>query len=506
MMKMFLDYVAQKAIPPAATEVFGDMATRYYEGCIILRILDHRELTNGAADGTVTEPEEKAEGNSVKTEEDATNASTNSAVNQPKTHNTVLRPTPLSMWHDLLYTTDGTHGWFSDQLALQIEAELLKFSVRNIDLRVPENPYNRPPGNVDVLTGQAKRPEPGSLTLKAANKTLFTHRPEVPRKRRRLHEDMLHHGSEYEQLMLIMDEKPAQPSGQFMRLSFIETWRKKQQRAKMNAIQHQMLQQQQQTQQQQQPLDGQQKQQQIQNISMQSPQLSNAQASPQQTSSLGQMASQQQQFNRQQQQMFGSSQGNDMLSNAGASNDIQYNNNNNTSMGNALNASTPASSSPTASTPAALSSVSTPGPSSTPKTRGGKGSRPRGKTGTGRGGGSGRGRGKAGSKASGGDNYMSNGMASGMTAGKTVPGASAGKTLPGSTGGILAGSPLYGAASSNSGMQLSQNWGSANGMAMGGSGGGSKTVPGKKVPGKTVPGGGTGAPKGRPKLKKESKR
>jgi transcription factor SPT20 len=242
LMKAFLECVAQKVIPPAAVEVFGDMAIHFYEGCIILRILDHRNLTSEGQSGQSSTTSQNAtpgpdgaeiKNKNLKLAEGSSLSKSNSSNNnsngasEPKVYTTILRPSPLSMWHDLLYATDGSHGLFPDQLAINIEAELLKFTVRNVDLRVPENSLLAVSKYKTTLK-PAPKFAPGSLKKAEAHKALFTYRPEVSRKRRGLHEDSLHHGSEYEQLMLIMDEKPAQNSGQFMRLSFIEGWRKKQ--------------------------------------------------------------------------------------------------------------------------------------------------------------------------------------------------------------------------------------------------------------------------------------
>lgn len=206
-MKIFLEHVAQKVIPPAVTEVLGDLATKYYEGCVILRIVDHRNVT------TTTNPEHATNTGEQETQEP-----------EPKTHNTVLQPTPSSLWHDLLYATDQSPV-FPDQLAIAIESEFLKFSVRNIDLRVPADSTAEDSSHIDV----SERPQPGTLTKREAVHQLFCHRRGIPRKRRKqLHEDNAEHGSELEQLMLIMDERPAQPPGaQFLRLSAIEEHRRK---------------------------------------------------------------------------------------------------------------------------------------------------------------------------------------------------------------------------------------------------------------------------------------
>lgn len=59
-------------------------------------------------------------------------------------------------------------------------------------------------------------------------------------KPRKLHEELLHHGSEYEELMLVMSDNPskstANPSGQLVRLSFIEQLYKKNQNDRLRKL------------------------------------------------------------------------------------------------------------------------------------------------------------------------------------------------------------------------------------------------------------------------------
>lgn len=339
LMKMFFEYVANKAIPPAATEVFADSGIKYYEGNIILQIVDHRAIPqtsdshdensdNKKKDGSTekkdeepvkTDPDKKEDGkepDNQKTESPSTEVkkegegdgdkSENSTedkgkgtteggnnVNQqkvePKVIRTVLRPTPLSMWHDMLYFTDFSQGLFTDQVTLNIESEILKHTRRNLDLTVPKNPYNSELAPIltyqrDVIVNEYrkknKRPwseikeelelreerRKAAAAAKAQDKMdLDEERPAKQLKHdadslshlskqellanykfrkeslhppRRLHEDLMHHGSEYEELMLIMSDRPSSPgstaaSAQLMRLSFMEQVRKKFQNARM---------------------------------------------------------------------------------------------------------------------------------------------------------------------------------------------------------------------------------------------------------------------------------
>lgn len=417
LMKVFLEYVAQKAIPPAATEVFGDLATQFYEGCIILRILDHRTLNNDAA-GTAPKQENE---NGLKPEGSEGNVGA-----EPKSYTTILRPTPLSMWHDLLYATDP-HEWFSDQLALNIESELLKFSVRNIDLRVPDAPLLKP----QLQTG-IKRSSSEPISRKDVKK-FFTYRPEVPHKPRGLREDVAQRGSEYEQLMSVMYESPTQPSGQFMRLSFIENLRKKQKAARIASMQNQMAQQQGGGAALQSPLDSQ-------NLQQQS--IFGQGAFSNDSSAPGsQQTNRQRPFDGQKMQQ-GSPQVQQM-NNSAATPD-----NNNFNQG-----AMPASSPPVSGDTKTL----------------GKATKPRGKTSTARGGNSSRGRGA--SKAA---------ARSPNVGGKTVPG--------GANGG---GQNSNGWDNNNMGRTTSGKslpGKTVPGKTVPGKGMSGKTIPGKTIPGKTIPG------------------
>ncbi|KAA8916431.1 hypothetical protein TRICI_001426 [Trichomonascus ciferrii] len=289
LIKMFMQYVKDETIPPAATEVFRDSGIRFYEGCIILKIIDHRNAKNASPkkeENSTETPDEK------KQEQEQTNASDANAVS----YRTILRPTALSLWHDLLYTTDTSHGRFSDQLAMSMEAEILSVTVRNVDLSVP-HPFATKPIETD-----SRRFEKQSMTKEETKHKLFDYRKSVSKKHRPLHEDMAHHGTEYEEMMLIMDEMRAGPnaqnnatnnSGQFMRLSFIEQLRKKKER--LRALQQQRQQQQQQQQ------GGQQQQQTTQQQAQQPQQQQQfAQQQPQPTAAQLQQRAQQQQQQQQQ--------------------------------------------------------------------------------------------------------------------------------------------------------------------------------------------------------------
>lgn len=420
---MFLEYVAYKEIPPAATEVFGDSEIRFYEGNIILQIVDHRavpqensndeknkdnsdekcdsikdensetdnekdtkseSLANGNADKkSEDKPEDKSENQSEKKPEnndsiksepnidepkdgesksntttpDSKKVAENTQNAEPKTIRTILRPTALSMWHDLMYASDFQPNPISNDVLLGVESEILRFTIRNLDLRVPKNPFHSPmasiiasntkererkrkeqgrrtwsefeneqkqlleihkrvkkeeekeleeafikkenlpldrtpfiPDTKPITKIPSKSGEPENVTLeeeklviklsaykeqssafvatgqsvrksiqksaqfdstKAAVESLYKYHPEVTTskgtlKPRKLHEENMQHGSEYEELMLIMSEKPSKQgsannnvAGQMVRLSFIEQiYKRNRNNQRISQLQH----------------------------------------------------------------------------------------------------------------------------------------------------------------------------------------------------------------------------------------------------------------------------
>lgn len=200
LIKLLFEYIANESIPPAATEVFRDCGIKFYQGCIILKLIDYRKNNQN-----------------------------------PPGYRVLLKPSPLSLWHDLLYTTDTTHGRFTDSLALSMESEILNLTIRNVNLGVESNCLNKiEPRKSNKITKFS--------SLKEANRKLHQYRPAVYKRLRGLHQELSHHGTEYEELMLIMDEhhnhsNASNNNNQFLRLSYIETLRKKTEQKRMQVQQ-----------------------------------------------------------------------------------------------------------------------------------------------------------------------------------------------------------------------------------------------------------------------------
>ncbi len=277
----------REELPAAASEVLKEAGVIFYDGCIIVKVIDHRHAQarkghsenappnqNGSANNDNTNNTNNSNNKSINnTESKSTNNQENNSTSpnaeeseddsdsQVKSYRTLLRPTPLSLWNDLLCMTDLNNNLLTEPLATYLESEILNFTYRNVDMTVPLNPYKYPELPLE-------RPYPTIEELKAKGipiqeSSLHLYRQECEKEPRQLHEDLPQNNSEYEELMLIMDDHHASTtatdtsSGQFLRLGFIEQWRKKRERYKMQTRQAQIqtrqaqIQQQQQQQQQQ---------------------------------------------------------------------------------------------------------------------------------------------------------------------------------------------------------------------------------------------------------------
>ncbi|ODQ80518.1 hypothetical protein BABINDRAFT_160793 [Babjeviella inositovora NRRL Y-12698] len=209
--KKFMENVLNEEIPPELVEVLRDGGIQLYEGCIILQIADYRELSGKL--NMQAQPE-------------------------PKTYRTLLRPTQLSLYFDLLYHTDFSITRFSDQLSLNLESEILTLTKRNIDLSVPLNPYN-----YEHLKPDVAPPQLVTDPVSGQKRLIHPHREEkVPFTTLKppgvFHDkDIQQRSSEYEDLMLIMtnDQLTNAATGQFARLRYIEQIRRKMKLAQQQA-------------------------------------------------------------------------------------------------------------------------------------------------------------------------------------------------------------------------------------------------------------------------------
>ncbi|KAK9322563.1 Spt20 family-domain-containing protein [Lipomyces orientalis] len=150
------------------------------------------------------------------------------ATVEPKTYRTLLRPTPLTMWYDINAGLDGANNRFSDSWALELESKILAATVPRLNLSVPDESALSPqiPPMLQLYPS----------TVAVPDKYGGLHAPNPPtnaKRKRPLHEDLPHQGTEYEEMMLIMDERPPAGTGQFLRLGFVEQWRRKRERERL---------------------------------------------------------------------------------------------------------------------------------------------------------------------------------------------------------------------------------------------------------------------------------
>lgn len=224
MVKSFLEHVLREEIPLELSELIKDFSIKSYDGCLILQVYDHRSMIpvgepqkGSATPGSKPNETSRSKGSSNPSTPSAQNqgsqdkAATPNSENKnsappmnsrPKTYRTLLRPTQISLYYDLLYHTDSALTKFTDQLSLQMESEILALMNRNIDLSVPLNPY---------LCDDYLKPEPETPSKVWDEKTgdwkmAFLHRNEVEVPQRKLHQEelVMHKSSEYEEIMLLL--------------------------------------------------------------------------------------------------------------------------------------------------------------------------------------------------------------------------------------------------------------------------------------------------------------
>lgn len=165
--RQILEAIRNEQIPADCLEVFRDVKIRYYEGCLILRIIDHRQVP-------------------------------------PVIMHTALRPSPESIWTEMLLYSEQTQGNFTDAKALQVESDILVATNPPLDLR----PSFHPAYSASLLSDQKDPPL-----------------PRLKRKRESMHVD-----DEEERLVYLYDERHGREFvPDFKRLAFVEAHRKKRQ-------------------------------------------------------------------------------------------------------------------------------------------------------------------------------------------------------------------------------------------------------------------------------------
>lgn len=195
MIKEFLHHILREEIPMEMSELIKDFAIKSYDGCLILQIYDHRNMIDTGSVGSTT--------TSAETSEDS--SEDKPKLTKPKTYRSILKPTQLSLYYDLLFHTDSALTRFTDQLALQMEAEILTLTNRKLDLTVPLNPYLQE----EYLHPPIEYPKKVYNENEDEYELVFLHRSEQQRPVRKLHQEemFLHKSSDYEEIMFLLSDK-----------------------------------------------------------------------------------------------------------------------------------------------------------------------------------------------------------------------------------------------------------------------------------------------------------
>lgn len=222
MIKSFMKHLITEEIPPEIMELLRDLAIKFYDGCLIVQVYDHRAKKgensvankdakpdckgsqNFPTDSKGQDPKRPDPTKNPKSEGENKDKAQEPAA-KPRKYRALLRPTPQSLYYDLLYHTDSALTRFTDLFALQMESELLTLTNRNLDLSVPLNPYLQH----DYLHPEHEFPKVVIDKATKEERLLHSHRKETPREIRKLHEEQLtmHKSSEYEELMLLLSSK-----------------------------------------------------------------------------------------------------------------------------------------------------------------------------------------------------------------------------------------------------------------------------------------------------------
>ena len=163
--RQILEAIRNEQIPVDCLEVFRDVKIKYYEGCLILKLIDHRQ-------------------------------------SPPSILYTALKPSPESIWTEMLLYSEQTQGNFTDAKALQVESDILVATNPPLDLR----PCIHPAYCAQVLADIKDPPL-----------------PRLKRKREHKFED-----KEEEKLLYLYDEHHGKDfAPDFKRLAFVEAHRRK---------------------------------------------------------------------------------------------------------------------------------------------------------------------------------------------------------------------------------------------------------------------------------------
>lgn len=142
MIKNFLNHVLREEIPFEMVELLNDFSITMYEGCIILEVHDHRnsnsnsELNQNNKEEIFLKQQETEEQQEDQYKDSTLKNQSNKQILNVKVYRTLLRPTQISIYHDLLCYTDLYKNNLTDNLSLELESKILILTHNNLNLSV----------------------------------------------------------------------------------------------------------------------------------------------------------------------------------------------------------------------------------------------------------------------------------------------------------------------------------------------------------------------------------
>ncbi|KTW30664.1 hypothetical protein T552_00379 [Pneumocystis carinii B80] len=212
-MKIILECIRMETIPPECVEIFRDIRTRFYEGCLIVQIRDHRQSADENSNQNGNKDTKVVNEHVIPSKSPPRSFSTINVTE--KVYYTVLKPSSETIWAEMCLFSESTGGKFNDEMAIEFESQILIATTPVLYLQPATNP----------------------MVMTRIFSELCELIPPIMKKRKQSPTKKIDEAkkAEEEQLMLIMDEKQGksfQPS--FTRLAFIEKFRHKRSRAYRN--------------------------------------------------------------------------------------------------------------------------------------------------------------------------------------------------------------------------------------------------------------------------------
>ncbi|KTW32064.1 uncharacterized protein T551_00746 [Pneumocystis jirovecii RU7] len=213
-MKIILEYIRMETIPPDCMEIFKNAKTRFYEGCLIVQIRDHRQSMADVSHSSGKKTMRLINEHIIPSKSPSKGFPTVNTTE--KVYRTVLKPSSETLWEEICIFSESVGGKFSNDMAIKFESQILIATTPILYLLPAANP----------------------MVMSRIFSELYEPMVPIVKKRKQSPDKTNEAKKAEEQLMLIMDERQGknfQPS--FSRLAFVEKLRHKRSRTNFNSPQ-----------------------------------------------------------------------------------------------------------------------------------------------------------------------------------------------------------------------------------------------------------------------------